>query len=216
MILQFVFIGEGTSDNALISHLENICVELGAEEVTGIALDNERLPGPTRKTVAAKLGAALLLEPSADLFLIHRDADAPDPQSRYDEVAAGVATCQCRKPYVAIVPVQETEAWLLLDEEAIRKVAGKPNGRRPLNLPTPGALEGRANPKEILEQAIAVASENAGDRLQKTKTNFPANRRALLENLSTDGPITQVPAWNRMRSDLKTALSALEHATEKT
>ena len=213
-MLQFVLIGEGSSENALISHLENVCLELGADEVTGIELDFRRLPEPIKKTVAAKLSAAMQLEPRADLFLIHRDADSRDPQPRYVEIADAVTKCQCQKPWVAIVPVQETEAWLLLDEDAIRRVANKPHGRGSLDLPSPHEVEGKANPKELLQQAIATASETAGDRRRETNANFPENRRILLQSLSVHGPIRQLPAWKRMYADIGNALNAIKEANE--
>ena len=34
---------------------------------------------------------------------------------------------------MGIVPVRMTEAWLLLDESAIRRVAGRPHGDEPLD-----------------------------------------------------------------------------------
>jgi hypothetical protein len=38
-------------------------------------------------------------------------------------------------PVVCVVPVRMMEAWLLIDEMAIRRVAGNPNGRIPIELP---------------------------------------------------------------------------------
>ncbi len=209
MVLQFVFIGEGSSDSALISHLESVCLELGADEVTGIELDFQRLPKPTKKTVAAKLNAAMQLEPCADLFLIHRDADSRDSQPRHDEIAEAVAKCQCRKPWAAVVPVQETEAWLLLDEGAIRRVSNRPHGRVSLNLPSPQTVEGKANPKELLQHAIAVASETAGDRRRAVNAGFTENRRILLQNLPIYGAMRQVPAWKRMYADIKRVIDEM-------
>ncbi len=214
MIVQFVLIGEGSSDNALLSHLENVCLELGAEEVTGIELDFRRLPEKVKRTVDAKLSAAMRLEPHADLFLIHRDADAQDPQPRFDEITKAAEKCRCQRPCVAIVPVQETEAWLLLDENAIRSVANRPRGRTPLDLPSPETVEGQANPKEILKNAIAVASETTGNRRDATNARFSQNRRILLQNLPVDGPIRHVPAWKRMYAELGRALDAIKGADD--
>ena len=46
------------------------------------------------------------------------------------------------------------EAWLILDEAAIRTAVGKPDSRIPLHLPTPREAERRADPKGILENAF--------------------------------------------------------------
>src|SRR5437879_761987 len=90
-IVHFVFIGEGSSDDGLIPHLRNLCIELGADEVTGVPLDFQRLDDHIGSTVESKLRAALQLEPNANLYYLHRDADSRDPQPRYNEISAAVA-----------------------------------------------------------------------------------------------------------------------------
>ena len=210
MRIHFVLVGEGTSDDGLIPHLETLCIELGASEVTGTALDFQRLDRPIRKTVLAKLQAALQLEPTATLFFIHRDADRQDPRPRYDEIRDAVGRCGLRKPYVSLVPVQETEAWLLLDENAIRTVAGRPRGRRPLDLPRPREVETIANSKEKLQMALVEASEFSGRRLAKFRHDFPNHRRLLLQRMQTGGVLLEVPSWLRLREELESAVSSLQ------
>ena len=68
--IHFVFIGEGSSDAGLIPHLENLCIELGADEVTGTAVDFRSLDEHTSRTVGAKLKGAMQLEPDANLYFI--------------------------------------------------------------------------------------------------------------------------------------------------
>ena len=63
MRIHFVFISEGSSDEGLLSHLENLCIEGGAIEVTGIAPDFRRLPETIGRTVEEKVRATMLLEP---------------------------------------------------------------------------------------------------------------------------------------------------------
>jgi len=208
MRVQFVLISEGSSDNGLISHLESVCIYAGADEARGIALDRQRLPPSVGNKVSDKLRAAMILEPQANLFLIHRDSDAPDPQLRYEEVRQAVNECQLQKPWVAIIPIQETEAWLLLDESAIRRIASKPNGTKPLGLPTADTVENESSPKERLKQAIFDANPVAGRRHEKLKRDFPTHRQILLQGLSIDGAIRNVPSWQRMKADLTAAVAA--------
>jgi hypothetical protein len=210
MKIHFVLVGEGSSDDGLIPHLETLCIELGASEVTGTALDFQRLGRPTRKTVLAKLQAALQLEPTANLFFIHRDADRQDPTPRYDEIRDAVGLCGLRKPHVSVVPVQETEAWLLLDENAIRTVAGRPNGRRPLDLPRPGEVEAVASPKEKLQMVLVEASEFSGRRLAKFRHDFSNHRRLLLQRMQTGGVMFEVQSWLRLREELEHAVLSLQ------
>ncbi len=51
-----------------------------------------------------------------------------------------------------------TEAWLLVDEMAIRSAAGNPNGTVPLDLPSLRKLEQVPDPKKVLLGALTTAS----------------------------------------------------------
>jgi hypothetical protein len=209
MRIHFVLVGEGSSDDGLIPHLENLCIELGASEVTGTSLDFQRLERPIRKTVAAKLQAAMQLEPTANLFFLHRDADCQDPAPRVSEITEAVTKCGLEKPWVSVVPVQETEAWLLLDEAAIRTVAGRPRGKRPLSLPHPHEVEAVTSPKEKLQEALLNASELSGRRLARFRREFPSHRRLLLQRMPTGGALSEVRSWTRLREGLGQAVSLL-------
>ncbi len=215
MRIHFVFIGEGSSDDRLISHLENLCIDAGVDEVTGVAIDFARLPEPSRKTLEAKLRLAIQLEPDANLFFIHRDADSRESESRHREIAKAIELSNLNRPWIAVVPVQEIEAWLLLDEKSIRKVVGKPNGRKELSLPLPNKVENLAQPKEFLQEALITAAEVSGRRLANIRKDFLLHRNLVIERLSTDGSITQVPSWKRLQNDLKKALVLLENLTVK-
>jgi hypothetical protein len=115
---------------------------------------------------------------------------------------------------VAVVPVQETEAWLLLDESAIRRVAGKPSGRNDLNLPRPANVETVARPKERLKGALLAAAEVTGRRRKRFEADFASQRRLLLQRLPVGGPLSQVPAWVAMKAALKKAIARLNAARE--
>lgn len=208
MRIRFVFIGEGSSDTALVPHLEELCILAGAEEATGVAPDLSRLPEPVGKTVEAQLRAVLRLEPEAKVVFVHRDANGAGPELRREEVARAVASVQVPR-HVAVVPVQELEAWMLLDEVEIRRVAENPRGRVPLDLPKPSQVETIRNPKEVLNEAILLASEQTGRRREKIKKRFGRNRRILLQRLDPEGLISQVPAWKRLRADVSALIASL-------
>lgn len=209
MRVHFVLVGEGTSDDGLIPHLENLCIHLGADEVTGTAVDFRRLDQPVGHSVEAKLRAAVQLEPEANLFFLHRDSDNPDSTPRHGEIATAVGAVGLVQEWVAVVPVQETEAWLLLDESAIRIVAGKPRGRVPLNLPRAGQVESVPNPKERLQDALVNAAEVKGRKLAKLKRDFPDHRRILLQRLPIRGKLLEVPSWVRLEADLVATIQRL-------
>lgn len=200
--IHFVLLSEGSSDEGLIGPLENICIDAGATEVTGTAPDFSRLRERIGHTVFQRLQAAAQLEPSANLFFIHRDSDATDPTPRHDEIATAAASAHLTVPWVAVVPIQELEAWLLLDEKRIREVAANPNGKAALKLPAAAKIEKVASPKEHLKAALAIASGLTGRRLRKFKRDFPVQRRLLLQSLPVSGAINQLTAWARLRSDV--------------
>ena len=212
MNINFVLVAEGASDYALVTHLEALCSYCGATEVTGVALEFERLPASNGRSVVDKLSAAKKAEPGANLFFVHRDADSRDSSSRHQEIQNAVEACQLMANHVAVVPVQETEAWLLLDELEIRRVARKPNGKVLLNLPRPHQVENVANPKERLQAILVDASEASGRRLDKIRRDFSNQRALLMRRLSVDGPLSSVPSWIKMRDDLQRIIQ--EHESE--
>jgi hypothetical protein len=208
MRVHFVLVCEGRSDEGLVPHIERLLITEGVSEVTGTAPDFGMIPHQGR-TVFDKLRTAIQLEASANLIIIHRDADIRDPEPRYREIALAVERLRLETPWVAIVPVQETEAWLLLDETAIRSVAGNPNGRVELALPPPARAERIVNPKEFLENTLVVASELTGRRVVRFRNSLAAKRKQLLEQLPVGGRLERVESWMRFRRELAAVVSRL-------
>jgi hypothetical protein len=172
LAIRFVFIGEGTSDESLIPHLRELCFLCGADDAENIEIERNQLQKKVGHTILEKVRAVLQLAPNANLLFIHRDADGRDSSPRYKEIASAIESLGGSIPYVAVVPVQETEAWLLLDEEAIREVVESRKGRIRLNLPSPSQVESIANPKERLKEVLATASGLKGRRLKKFRKNW--------------------------------------------
>jgi hypothetical protein len=208
MKIHFVLLCEGPFDTALIPHLRSLLVECGATEVTGVAPDLSRLQGRISRDINAKVCAALALEKNVNLLFIHRDADSTNPEPRYSEITSGVAQSGYSNAWIGIVPVQEIEAWLLLNESAIRRLSGCPNGRVRLNLPHSNRVEGLANPKEKLRDAILLASETSGRRYERLTRKIPSLCRQLLTELKLDGPLLDVPSWVRLKKDVSNYMIA--------
>lgn len=210
MRVQFLLMGEGPTEAALLEHLANICIAAGASEASGTVPAFERLRVPIGHDLALRLRAAHQLHPSANLYFVHRDADQDDPAPRYSEIVAAVAASIINLAYVAIVPIHETEAWLLTDEAAIRRVAGRPNGRNPLNLPPLHRIEQTSRPKERLEAALLAAAQPlSGKRLENFRRDFGRQCRQLLEELPLGGALEQLSGWCRLRDDTAAALARL-------
>lgn len=211
--VSFLLVCEGSSDAALVPHLEELCILCGADEVTGVAPDLALVP-EVGHTVAAKVEVALRLEPGVDLIFVHRDADGLDPRPRRAEIEAALEPAHHPALSIPLVPVQTTEAWLILEETQIRRAADNPHGRSPLNLPRPEEVEGIRQPKEALFELLRTASELSGRRQRKFEKTLFRRRRRLLEELRCDGLVSRVPAWQRLKGDVEEALGRLARKRE--
>ena len=203
--VSFAFLCEGSSDTGLIAHLETLLMHFGAQEVTG-------MPDTRKGTIPARLRQLLTEATGAgiNMVFIHRDSDGPDREGREREIRRGVEESGFPHPFIPVIPVQETEAWLLLDEQAIRDVVAS-KGKQPLGLPKPNAIEGTRKPKEILQKALLAASETSGRRLKKDKNSFNHHRRVLLQRLDPLGAVRDLPSWQRLERDIQRALEQLEN-----
>ncbi len=201
--MRFLLVCEGSSDTALLPHIQRLLTRYGYPDSPGEAWsDGRRLVDKVRNGLQ-RLG-------QFDLLFVHRDADNAGANPRYHEIENAIQEAEYRGPWVAIVPVRMTEAWILLDEAAIRRVVRRPDGRTLLALPTPRESERMADPKTILETVLLDASETRGRRRREIREDLPNLRRQLLRNLPVGGPLEQLASWSRFRDDAVAALQILE------
>lgn len=168
--LRYTLLPEGTSDRALMPiltwTLEQHFNDTGST-ITGSMVQSDRLPAGRMATLSSRISTSVEVYP-CDILFIHRDEDGRGVDHRQTEIDAAVAEADLPLDVspIAVIPVQMTEAWLLLDERAIRESAGFSNGRVPLNLPNATEVERRSNPKGILRDAIRKASGQTGRKLK--------------------------------------------------
>lgn len=154
------------------------------------------------------LDAAMQARGAWSILFVHADADGDAVKARRERVQPGLD--RLRKEFgqdgqgVAVIPIQETEAWALCDGDAIRSVFGSTLDDKALGLPVSvAAIERLADPKQCLEDAFR-ASRSAGRR----RTQF---RRAS-DTLSAIGEhvalqrLRQLPAFKALESELRCAL----------
>lgn len=201
--MRFLLACDGPSDVGLVSHIERLIVDAGETEVDG---ESWFRGSPLADKIRKGLEVA---EGMADLLFVHRDAESQGAQARFDEIANAMDGVADAPRWVGVVPVRMTEAWLILDEGAIRRAVGRPNGRTPLDLPTPREAERRADPKDILANALLAASEATGRRRRNIQRDLGRLRQRLLINLPIHGRLTQLNSWARFRDDTLRALSSL-------
>ena len=202
MVMRFLLVCEGTTDTPLASHIERLLAAFGRRSV-----DFEI--STVGRTLVDKIRNGLRLSPNFDLLFVHRDADNIGWEARRSEIEQAVRAAPFQKPWVPIIPVRTTEAWLLLDELAIRQAVRKPDGRRTVNLPVHNEVERRANPRDILNTALLEASDMRGRRRIGLRQELPTLRRKLLETLPVGGPLEQLESWRRFRDDTRAALDLL-------
>ena len=203
--MRFLFVCDGSSDACLVDHIQRLLIDLGQPDPDGDTWHHG-------SRVADKVQAALRASDRGfDLLFVHRDAEGAGAEARYREIERAVRDVTQDGPlWRGVVPVHMTEAWLLLNEAAIRNVAGKPHGRTPLCLPAPGHVEQEADPKRRLKNALLAASENRGRRRRKFAAEFPRLRRQLLQDLPIGGALERLGSWMRFRDDTADALRELD------
>ena len=101
-----------------------------------------------------------------------------------------------------------TEAWLLLEESAIRRAADNPNGTIPLHLPGVAALEGLVDPKKRLFDLLERAAEKTGRRKEQFRRDLPLRRQRVAELIRDFSPLHQLSAFQAFERDLRTAVGA--------
>ena len=180
--LRYTFLGDGPSDRALMPIIDWLLRDHRWIQEAGFVEQAADLWSPTVapvKTLEERIRTARELYPCDSLF-VHRDAEREPLEVRWREIDA--ATPRSGGQWVPIVPVRMTEAWLLIDESAIRSAADNPAGTAPLDLPEVARLEQLPNPKEILHRSLLAASEKRGRRRESFK-------RSLARRVSIESPI---------------------------
>lgn len=203
-----LFLADGSSDLPLAQHVERLCHRHGLA-LDVVPVPSDRLRRGTGRRVQDRVAAVLATDPAFECVFVHRDAEAQDPERRHREVKTGANRAGFMGPTVAVVPIRMTEAWLLLDEAAIRRVAGRPSGQDPLDLPTVSEVERLADPKRRLREVLETAACVTGRRLRTFQRRFPDHRRRLLEQLDPDGRVTELGAWRRLNTDIAALAEAL-------
>ena len=192
-------VADGSSDRVLIPILQWL-------------LDTH-CPSPTRLnfaqgvptgslTLADRITSTLDLLP-CDYLFVHRDAERESADTRRVEIESAWATQSRSGSVITVVPVRKTEAWLLLDELAIRAAAGNPNGRAPTGLPAASRIEQLVDPKEFLFEVLIRVSELPPNRLRKFDPG--AKRHRVAELMDDYAPLRQLPSFSRLEAQVAQA-----------
>ncbi len=94
------------------------------------------------------------------------------------------------------------EAWLLIDESALRKAAGNPLGRRPLPVPDPKRLEDLPDPKQTLHELLRQASDLHGRRLARFNRDVRRHVHRLAQQIEDFRPLRGLSAFQRLEHEV--------------
>lgn len=203
-----LFVAEGSSDLPLANIVESLFLDRGVS--VRLSTPDFALLPKVAKDVKSRIVSGLeLVRGSVDVVVVHRDSDNVDPNLRREEIERAVADAGARSMTVPVIPVRMTEAWLLLDEIAIRQVAGNPRGKVDLCLPKAAEVERKSDPKKLLQECLLAAAEVTGRRRDKVATRFGHHRRQLLERLDISGPVATLESWRTLVADVEAVVSRL-------
>ncbi len=198
MTLRYALIGDGPSDDVLLYPIQWTIRQLRPSIIIGEPTFVARRHRPPGDVIAE---VRLIHDPQ--LIIVHRDAERGTADARRREIpdVDGV---------LPIIPVRMTEAWLLIDEQAIRTAVSRPRGSESLDLPRPSALERRPDPKADLEQALYRAAGSPSGRSKKRlEQQLPSLKRRVAEAVSSFAPLLELPAFQAWQRDLSAALGRI-------
>jgi hypothetical protein len=208
------FYGEGSTDERFLPRI--------------ISRTAERLLAPQEIEIAPLLilhvrGSGALTQPERILdvarqaagfhiLFVHADADGADwDRAKRERITPGFDLVRKQaggicEHLVAVIPVQEVEAWMLADHETIRRVLNTSHSPDALGLPPhPSRIENIASPKEVLREAVRIAQTERPLRRRKRLADLQVS---LADSLDLDRLAT-ISAYQRFVQELTGTLQAL-------
>lgn len=198
-VITCTLLADGTSDRVLIPILQWL-LDTHCPSPTRLNFA-EGIP-PGSRTLSDRISSALNLFPCNFLF-VHRDAERDSPVARQSEIERAWTTQTRSGELIAVIPVRMTEAWLLLDEQAIRAAAGNPHGRAPAGLPPANRVEQIPDPKEVLIDILVRLSGLPAGRLRRFDPG--ARRHRIADLMDSFAPLRDLPSFSRLEAKVAQA-----------
>lgn len=202
--INYVFLTDGSSDQALKPIIDwTLRTHFPHHSINGEWFDFRTLP-IVPKGIKNRIIKALQ-STNTNLLIIHRDAERNPWQSRKEEIERVLNSLKkngIKIPQnLAVIPIRMLEAWLLIDEKAIRKASDNPNGKVQLNMPPVKKLESLPDPKSLLYDLLTTASEKTPRRLK----NFRVNHRVHLvaEYLENFEALRKLSAFEKFETEVQ-------------
>lgn len=191
-------IAEGSSDQALLPFIEFLLDEYC--DVPHITTFATNLPAGS---LSDRIAKAVALFP-CDMLFVHRDSDRASVADREQEIRNAVIASAAAVMPICVVPVRMTEAWLLVDEDAIRRAADNPAGKCKLALPPLAKLESVPDPKTVLFDVLEQASELSQQRLRRFDRNRA--RRQVSGFMENYNVLRKLPSFVHLEAQVRSHL----------
>lgn len=205
-VIKYVLLTDGSSDTVLLPILDWLLGQKSEATPEGQWADLRGLPNPQDQrlsSLALKIYRAVIAYP-CDILFIHRDSEKQGRRQRLDEIDQAIEEVERKIAlplYIAVVPVRMQEAWLLIDEIAIRQAVGNPNGRARLDIPRFRDLESLTDPKETLHTLLKTASELGPARLKRFRPEQAVHR--IVDYIDDWSPLRTLSAFQALEADIQ-------------
>ena len=207
--LRYTLVADGSSDRALLPILTWLLRQCcGAIPIQAEFADLRLLPRPP-KELSERINRSVELYP-CDLLFVHRDAESASIEDHEAEIRRAIdeSSVEDSVCVVCVVPVRMQEAWLLIDEAALRRAAGNPNGTQPLDMPDVQRLEELADPKQRISELLRQASGLHGRRLERFSWRSSAHRVAeMIDDFSI---LYGLAAFKRLAAEVERVVTTGE------
>lgn len=207
--LRYTLMADGSSDRALLPILTWLLRQsCGQIPIQPEFADLRRLPRPPEE-LSERINRSVELYP-CDLLFVHRDAESATIKEREAEIRKALeeSSVEGSVRVVCVVPVRMQEAWLLIDEAALRRAAGNPNGTQPLAMPDMQRLEELTDPKQLIRELLSQANGLQGRRLKRFNWRSSAHRVAeIIDDFSV---LYRLAAFQRLAAEVKRVATAEE------
>lgn len=201
--LRYTLLGDGPSDRALMPILAWLlpqCATLGNRPLVAQFTTGQS------QGLAARIDAALRLFP-CELLFVHRDAERDALQIRVHEIKRALEGNT--QSHVCIIPVRMTEAWLLINECAIRAAAGNPNGTVELDLPVLREIESLPDPKALLQQLLTAATGFTGRRRDRFRRDLSERVQRVAQLIEDFTPLRRLSAFQSFETETRDVVAQL-------
>ena len=150
------------------------------------------------------------------MLFYHRDAESKAKdilEQRTQEIQKHL-TDEEQAITVCVIPIRMMEAWLLFDENAIKKAAGNRNYKNKIKLPDPKKVENEKDPKALLYNILKTVSGCKGRKLKKFNTAYRIH--LVAENIDDFNPLRKLSAFQFFEQELRNTVDTLLESTKET